>query len=99
MQKIINIAMNIVTRVFVILSDLDQFEDLLLTVRNRNDDSSPSYYGGTTITESSVSYTEDEVSLRKVYSHDTITSLRGTYKCHADTTKITECPIYDVVNE
>ena len=99
MQKIINIAMNIVTRVFVILSDLDQFEDLLLTVRNRNDDSSPSYYGGTTITESSVSCTEDEVSLHKAYSHDTITSLRGTYKCHADTTKVTECPIYDVINE
>ena len=90
--------MNIVTRALVILSYLDQFEDLL-TVPNRNDDSSPSYYGGTTITESSVSYTEDEVSLRKAYSHDTITSLRGTYKCHADTTKVTECPIYDVINE
>ena len=78
---------------------LEQFEDLL-AVPHRYDDSPVSYYGGTTITASSNS-TDDEVSieLNKVYSHDTITSLKGTYKCHADTTKITECPIYEVINQ
>ena len=75
----------------------DQFEDLL-AVPDRYDDSSVSYFGGDTMTESPDS-TEDEVSLCKAYSHDTITSLKGTYRCHADTIKMTECPLYEVVNQ
>ena len=77
----------------------DQFEDFL-TVPDRYDDSSVSYFGGDTMTESPNS-TEDEVSIEmnKVYSHDTITSLKGTYRCHADTIKMTECPLYEVVNQ
>ena len=78
--------------------DLDQFEDLL-AVPDRYDDSSVSYFGGDTMTESSDSSTEDEKSLCKTYSHDTITSLKGTYKCQADTIKMTECPIYEVINQ
>ena len=77
---------------------VDEFEDML-AVPDRHDESSVSYYGGTTMTESSDSSTEDEVSLRKAYSHDTITSLKGTYKCHADTIKMTECPLYEVINQ
>ena len=78
--------------------DLDQYEDFL-AAPDRNDDSSPSCYGGTTMTETSDTSDEDEKSLCKTYSHDTITSLKGTYKCHADTIKMTECPIYEVINQ
>ena len=58
-----------------------------------------SYYGGTTMTESSDSSTEDEKSLCKTYNHDTITSLKGTYKCHADTIRMIEYPLYDVIHQ
>ena len=76
---------------------VDEFDEST-TLSNKYDDSSVSYYGGTTMTESSDSSTDDEMSLHKAYSHDTITSLKGTYKCHADTIKMTECPIYEVIN-
>ena len=76
---------------------VDEF-DQSMTLSNKYDASSVSYYGETTMTESSDSSTEDEVSLPRAYSHDTITSLRGTYKCHADTIKVTECPLYEVIN-
>ena len=79
---------------------VDEFEDLL-AVPDRSDESSPSYYEGTIMTENTDSSTEDEdlVSLCKTYSQHTITSLKGTYKCHADTIKMTECPLYEVVNQ
>ena len=77
---------------------VDEFDESM-TISNKYDDSSVSYYGGTTtVTESSDSSTDDEMSLPRAYSHDTITSLRGTYKCHADTIKVTECPLYEVIN-
>ena len=77
---------------------IDEFEDML-AVPDSIDESSVSYYGGTTMTESPDSSTEDEVSLHTTYSHDTITSLKGPYKCHADTIKMTECPLYEVMNQ
>ena len=77
---------------------VDEFDESM-TLSNKYDDSSVSYYGETTtMTESPDSSTEDEKSLCKTYSHDTITSLKGTYKCHADTIKMTECPLYEVIN-
>ena len=81
------------------LLDLDPFEEML-AVTGRCDDSSVSYYGGTTMTESPDSSTEDvSIELNKAYSHDTITSLKGTYKCHAETIEMTECPLYDVIHQ
>ena len=71
----------------------------LLFVPDKYDDSSFAFFGSTTMPGGPDSSAENEVSLNKSYSHDTITSLKGTYKCQADTITVAECPLYEVVNK
>ena len=51
------------------------------------------------MTESSETSTYEDQSLPTTDSHDTITSLKGTYKCHTNTIKMIEYPLYDVIHQ